>query len=108
MKHLNKMVVATLISAGIVGTAIFTYADNKEHRENEAIAMNEAPVKMNQALEIALAVMPGTPKEVEFEVEGGKSIWEVEVVNADRDVYELEIDATSGEVLKQELEDDDH
>ena len=105
MKNLNKLIATTLISTALVGTAGLVYAGNKDNHMDEVAAMNETSITMKKAVEIALATIPGVAKEAEFEVENGKSIWEIEVVNADKQVYELEIDATSGEVLKQELDD---
>jgi len=108
MKNVNKIITATLFSGALLGTAVVANAGNRDKLIDEVAAMNEASIKMNKAVEIALATIPGAAKEAEFEVEDGKSIWEVEVVNADKQVFEVEIDAMSGEVLKQELDDGDH
>lgn len=104
MKHLKKIVAATLLSAGLMGTAFVAHADNKNHSQ-DALAISTASVSINKAVEIALAAVPGAVTEAEFEVEDGKSIWEVEVLDVNKKMYELEIDANSGEVLKNELDD---
>jgi len=67
--------------------------------------IQSAPIQLDKAVEIALATIPGVVKEAEFEIEDGKSVWEVEIVNAAKEVYELEIDANSGEILEQERDD---
>ncbi len=107
MKHLNKVLAATLISGGLIGSAFVAHASSNDKDSKEVVAMSEASITMDKALEIALAIKPGTAKAVEFDIEDGRSIWEVEVVDANKRVYDLEIDATSGEVLKQKLDDDD-
>ncbi len=106
MKHLNKVLVATLIIGGLLGSAFVAQASSNDKDSKEAIAMSETSITMDRALEIALSTVPGTAKSVEFDLEKGKSIWEVEVVDVNKRVHELEIDATSGEVLKQKLDND--
>ncbi len=106
MKHLNKVLVATLISGGLLGSAFVAQAGSNDKDSKEVMAMSETSITMNKALEIALSTVPGTAKSVEFDLEKGKTIWEVEVVDANKKVHELEIDATSGKVLKQKLDDD--
>lgn len=42
--------------------------------------------------------------EVEHEQEHGRDIYEIEYLTTDGDIYELEVDAATGQVLKQERE----
>jgi uncharacterized membrane protein YkoI len=42
--------------------------------------------------------------EVEHEQEDGRDIYEIEYLTNDGDIYELEVDAATGQVLKQERE----
>jgi uncharacterized membrane protein YkoI len=42
--------------------------------------------------------------EVEHEEEDGRDIYEIEYLTNDGDIYELEVDAATGQVLKQERE----
>lgn len=49
--------------------------------------------------------MRGRVLEVEFEREHGRYIYEIEILDASGIVRELEIDATSGELLQIERED---
>lgn len=107
MKNVNKIIAATLITGGLVGTAFMTHADNRGMDANETVAISEVSVTINKAVEIALAAVPGTAKEAEFEVKNGKSIWEVEVVDATKRVFKLNIDAKTGEVLDQKIKDGD-
>lgn len=104
MKNLKKIVLTTLLSAGLMGTAFVAQADNKS-RSQDAQAISTASVSINKAVEIALAAVPGAVTEAEFEVEDGKSIWEVEVLDANQQMYKIEIDANSGDVLENKLDD---
>lgn len=60
-----------------------------------------------QAIEIALQNVPGEVQEIELEKEDGVMIYEIEVVKADGQEFEIEIAADSGTVLEVEAEDDD-
>jgi uncharacterized membrane protein YkoI len=42
--------------------------------------------------------------EVEHEQEHGRDIYEIEYLTSDGDIYELEVDAATGQVLKRERE----
>lgn len=102
MKNLKTKIAIALISTSILGGGLIAKAGSKHHHKSENIAsLQAAPIQINKAVEIALAAISGTVKEAEFEIEDGQSIWEVELVNADKEMYELEIDANSGEILKQ-------
>jgi len=110
MKHLNK-IVASMVLVGMVllgalaGTAYIAQAKNSE--SEDARAVTQATVSMNKAIEIAQQQVPGDVVGAEFENEDGQILWEVEILAANKEVYELEIDATSGKVLKQKKDHDD-
>jgi len=110
MKQLNK-IVASMVLVGMVllgalaGTAYVVQAKSSESEDAQAVT--QASVSMNRAIEIALQQVPGNVVGAEFEREDGQSLWEVEILAANKEVYELEIDATSGKVLKQKKDDDD-
>lgn len=76
-----------------------------------AIAMNVSPeetaqnlISEVQAKEIALKKVKGTVSKVEIETENGVQKYEV-YIKTSTDMYEVEIDATTGKVLKVEKED---
>ena len=50
------------------------------------------------------AIQPGKILEVEFETEHGQKIYEIEILEADGEVVELKIDATTGKHLSTEIE----
>ncbi len=105
MKHLKTIVAAALISGGLAGTAYAVQA--KDSADNDAKSAAEATITLNSALEIALQSVPGTAVGVEFENEDGIALWEVEILASNQQVYDLEIDAISGEVLKNKIDKDD-
>jgi uncharacterized membrane protein YkoI len=56
-------------------------------------------------LEQVRARHPGRILEVELEKDDGRYIYEIEVLDSEGKVWEMEIDAGSGEILETELED---
>lgn len=61
-----------------------------------------------QAIEIALAEVPGEVKETELESEDGLQVYEIEILTAEGKEMEVEIHAGTGEVMDVEAEDDDN
>ncbi len=57
------------------------------------------------AEEAALGAVPGEVKETELEREGGSAVYEVEVAGKDGKLREVTVDASSGRVLGQEMEE---
>ena len=60
-----------------------------------------------QAIEIALLEVPGDVQEVELEKEDGMMVFEIEILDADGQEFEIEIAADTGAVIEVEAEDDD-
>lgn len=78
----------------------------KEESEDLSKAQEETPkLTALEAADIALKAVPGTLKEVELELEDGVLIWEVKLRDENSDKYKFEIDADTGEILKQEKRD---
>jgi uncharacterized membrane protein YkoI len=72
-------------------------ADPAEARRKAEMAA-AAPVTIDQAVQLATREQPGTVIEVELEEQGGRAVWEVEIVSADGRVVELSVDASTGSV----------
>lgn len=66
--------------------------------ENDALGITDARISLTQAISTAEQHVGGKASSAEYEHEDGRWIFEVEVVKG-RDVMEVEIDPTSGEVL---------
>lgn len=89
-------VLATMIAAtGLAGVVM-------AQQPGTPPALTEA-----QAIEIALARVPGEIQETELEREDGKQVYEIEILTADGQEFEVEIDASDGTVLEVEREDED-
>ncbi len=59
------------------------------------------------AEEAALGAVQGEVKETELEREGGSAVYEVAIAGKDGRLREVAVDASSGRVLGQEMEEDD-
>ena len=64
-------------------------------------------LSMEQAIEIALLEVPGEVQEAELEREDGVMVYEIEILDANGQEFEIEIAADTGEVIEIEAEDDD-
>jgi uncharacterized membrane protein YkoI len=73
-------------------------------------AQQQAEPKIDRATaeEAALGAVPGEVKETELEREGGSVVYEVEVIGKDGKLREVTVDADNGQVLGQEMEEDDN
>lgn len=96
-----------LLVAGAI-TAASAERSNKgdDYDDSSTTLVNEASIDVEQAISIALADVPGKVLEAEFEHENGTAVWEIEVLDELNQVFELEIDANSGEILENEQDDD--
>lgn len=64
-------------------------------------------VSMQQAQEIALARVPGQIVHVDMELEHGVLVYEIFIMTSDNRLFEVEVLAKSGRILKVEEEDDE-
>lgn len=73
----------------------------REVKELPWYARDAAPtVDIRVAMATALAVTPGTIEEVELDWESGRLVWEVEIITAGGFEVEVDIDATTGRVIR--------
>jgi uncharacterized membrane protein YkoI len=79
-------------------------------RANLAKYAKEAKITMEQAKEIALKRVPGTITDQDLEKERGKLMYSFDIRDANGKVFDVEIDAKTGKVLKavEDNEDDDN
>lgn len=59
-----------------------------------------------EAIAIALKIQPGTIGEAELDEYEGKPAYDIEVVNAAGDEIEFKVDAATGEILNEWVDDD--
>ena len=100
------MMVAVLIATGILGVT-FAKADNREirfgtiqvgnHMESEFPDL--AKIDPYEAVKTALKKVEGKLLKVELENENGFLVYGVEVVNKEKSIIDVKVDAGSGTVL---------
>ena len=103
MKHIKKTMTASLITAAMIGAASLAIADMDK---NEQQQLADANIQFSDAIEIAMTAVPGKVFEVELELEDEQAVWEVEILSVENQQVEVEIDANTGEILSQEIDDD--
>jgi len=99
-----------LVLAALLSTAVVAFAGERDHDEARALRDRGEIVPLEQILQAAAAQRPGRVVEVEFELEfdlvqGGKTyVYEVELLDAGGEVWELKYDARTGVLLQEERE----
>ncbi len=97
MKHL------ALILSLIAAPAL---ADRDDHdRARRALEAGEI-LPLSDILATATELHPGRVIEIDLERDDGRWVYELELVTPEGRLYEMEIDAASGEVLEVEHEED--
>lgn len=72
-----------------------------------ALATNAAAIPYTDAIDVVLAQYPeAVPVKCALELEGGKVVWDVDVLAADGATYEAAVDAASGALIFARKDDD--
>ena len=100
MKNLNKKLAALLVGGTFVGATLVAQA----HESEDMTAVTSAAVTLESAVMYAKEAVPGTAAKAEFEDEHGQLVWEIEIVNAKGQVYDVTVDAKSGKIVNKELD----
>jgi len=100
---MKKTIIALVTTSTLVIGGI---ALAHEHGDRDLSQINAAKVTMAQAITKAETTLGGKVIKVEFEREHGKSVYDIELVT-DTKNYDVEIDALSGEIIKQREDHDD-
>lgn len=96
-----------------LSTLVFlTTAQADQQGTNDAIRVISAKISLEQALEIARNTVPGKAAKIEYSTDDGQAVWEIEMVSRNQNVHDIEINASTGKVIKQKIdkiddEDDD-
>ena len=108
-KKAKKFILPAVVTAVIIGGgfSFVAYAQTAEENQIQAELAKQATVTEEAAIKIALEQVPGTVEEVELEDENGTIIYEIEIKAEDGTEQEVDIDATTGDVVKVEAEDDE-
>jgi uncharacterized membrane protein YkoI len=99
----NPIVMGTIFSLGLLTSAMTIHAkDIKDPAMIARIAQSAGLISLEEAKQKALAVKPGTIKEVELEKRKMADGWdyEVEIIDANGQEWDVDIDAKTGTVLK--------
>jgi len=103
MKLVKKVLAVTLIGiSGLVGSTMIAQA--QESKTNDELAVVSASVTLEQALNVAKSAIPGTLAKIKYSNDEGAPVWEVEVIDANQTTHDLEISATTGQVVKQKVD----
>ena len=91
----------TVVVGGLVWSSGKERKSGEENKRMVGMAM-AATVTIDQAIKTALENFPGKIIEAELEKEQGKTVWKVEIVTAEQQIMEVQIDAESGSVIDTE------
>lgn len=105
----KKLIIGAVSAAVVLGGAIAAGAAKNDFPKAEPQSTNQKIITHDEAIKIALKKAEGNIESVELDNRAGKSYYEVEIENDNKDV-EVRIDAITGDVLsvKEELDDDDY
>lgn len=101
-KFASLAITVGILGAGFVVSAA-TYEDYE--RAREAVELGEI-LPLADILDLVESRHGGRMIEVEFEVEEDGYYYELELIQPDGRVFEVKIDAATGETLAYEVEDD--
>ena len=100
MKWWSPLVLAILLLTVLVGAI----ADD-DHLDARRLTQAGQILPLEAILETVSRQYPGRVLEVELERESGGYIYEIEILGPSGEVWEVEIDAVNGRLLKSERED---
>lgn len=82
-------------------------ADDANEKANQSKYAKEAKITMAEAKAIALKRVPGKILDGELEKERGRLQYAFDICSENNQIFDVEIDAKTGEVLKAGLDDED-
>lgn len=103
----NPIIIGCVLSVGLLGATITTQAKDIKDPAMIAVTVKSAGlISLEEAKQKALAAKPGTIKEVELEKRKMSDGWdyEVEIIDAQGQEWDVDIDAKTGAVLKVKLD----
>lgn len=81
--------------------------EENDSPEMQAKLAKEAKISIEQARSTALGRVSGTITEEELEMENGKLVYSIEVRDANKKTFDVEVDAKTGAIVNVEEENDD-
>lgn len=104
MKRSNYLIFP-LLAGGIL--LIWGLAHSSEDLQGQKEGLLTAKLSIEEAILTAKSKFPGQALEAEFENEKGKAVYEIEIASSTGAVTEVKVDAQSGELLSNDIEDHD-
>ncbi|MCF6336517.1 MAG: PepSY domain-containing protein [Gammaproteobacteria bacterium] len=102
MRYLSIMV----LLLGLSGLFVLTPGlSDEDHQQARRLKELGEILPLEDIIKAAKARQPGRVIEVELENKKGRYVYEVELLNARGEVWELYFDAATGELIKRERED---
>lgn len=106
MDKKSVSIVAVVIGVvGVVGGMVWSAEQEKRNgleADQDIVMAMSAKITIDEAIKTALENFPGKVIEAELEKKHGKTVWDVEILTADRGIMEIHIDAASGSVIMTE------
>ena len=99
------VVLATGLSLGSVGLVTGSADPDDDHLRARRLMEGGAVQPLETVLERVRVYHPGRILEVDLEGENGRYVYEIELLDESGQVWELKMDAITGEMLEQERED---
>jgi len=106
MKYANRIAVAVLAVAAAVAAPTLANADNDARKAAELMKAGEI-LPLEKIIERAHAEHPGKILETDLDMELGRYVYEVELLDDKGTVWEMELDAKTGEILRSKIDTDD-
>ena len=103
----KSVVIAAVVIAviSIVGGMVWS-AEKDKHKQEDAkqvvVMAMAAKITIEEAMKTALENFPGKVVEAELEKKQDKTVWEVEILTAERGILAVYVDAGSGSIRTTE------
>lgn len=99
---MNKITLSMIL---VVFSVICGHAIGGDHQESRRLMQQGEILPLQQILDRIGEERTGRVLEVELEQEDGVFIYDIELLGEDGRVWEYEVDAASGDILKREREE---
>lgn len=104
----RKVLIASAASIFAATAGGLVFAQQGTRTENDAVAaMTQARISLSQAISAAEGKAGGKATKAELDADKGGAVFDVEVVSADKKVYDVKVD-TDGNVLSSQQDKLDH
>lgn len=108
MKKLKLALLAMSASTGLAAVVALTHnhaiADIDQQTARQLLSAGKI-LSLEKITKLAKAIKPGEVLETELELKKGIYIYEVEILDANSQVWEIKLDAKTGKLIKLALED---